>query len=104
MHGKSSEIRVQGGRLLAGLPQRFRAGRYHSLHAVREELPPMLQVTAVSDDGVVMGVEHRWLPVAGVQFHPESIMTVGESVGLRLIRNVISRLGVADESVGALAE
>jgi anthranilate synthase len=89
MHGKPSPIHVVGGRLFEGLPKVFTAGRYHSLYARRETLPPTLCVTAESEDGVVMAVEHAELPLAGVQFHPESIMTLGEDVGLRLIRNVV---------------
>jgi len=89
VHGKPAEVRVLGGRLLAGLPARFRAGRYHSLHAPRERVPACLEVSAVSEDGVVMAVEHRELPVAAVQFHPESILSLGEEAGMRLIGNVM---------------
>jgi anthranilate synthase len=92
-HGKPSVIRVVGGQLLAGLPERFTAGRYHSLHAPAAALPPGLMATALSEDGVVMAVEHVDLPVAGVQFHPESIMTAEDDVGIRLVRGVVARLG-----------
>jgi anthranilate synthase len=96
MHGKASPVRVvgdeSGGRVLAGLPSEFTAGRYHSLFALEEALPECLAVTARSDDGVIMAVEHRTLPVAAVQFHPESIMSLGEGAGLRLVRNVVERL------------
>ena len=92
VHGKASRIRVLGGRLFEGLPAEFTAGRYHSLYAIREFLPAVLQVTAESDDGVVMAIEHTTLPLAAVQFHPESIMTLGEDVGLRLLANVMDRL------------
>ena len=93
MHGKPSAIRVVGGQLLDGLPKEFRAGRYHSLFARRSEVPDALEVTAVSlDDDVVMAVEHRELPVAAVQFHPESIMSLDDGVGLALIRNAVDRL------------
>ncbi len=92
VHGKSSRIRVLGGRLFAGLPSEFRAGRYHSLYARRETLPPDLEVTAESEDGVVMAVEHRTLPLAAVQFHPESILTLDDDLGLRLLRNVVALL------------
>ena len=91
VHGKASRIRVVGGRLFEGLPAEFTAGRYHSLFALRD-LPPALQVTAESEDGVVMAIEHRTLPLAAVQFHPESIMTLGEEVGLRLLANVMRLL------------
>ncbi len=92
VHGKASRIRVVGGRLFEGLPAEFTAGRYHSLYARRETLPAALAVTAESEDGVVMALEHRALPLAAVQFHPESIMTLGEDVGLRLLANVMRRL------------
>jgi anthranilate synthase len=92
-HGKPSTVRIVGGKLLAGLPEEFTAGRYHSLFAPVDSLPPGLEATAFSDDGVVMAVEHTDLSVAGVQFHPESIMSVEEDVGIRLMRRVLSRLG-----------
>ena len=92
VHGKASRIRVLGGRLFAGLPAEFTAGRYHSLFAIRDRLPADLEVTAESEDGVVMAVEHRTRPLAAVQFHPESIMTLGDDVGQRLLANVMSLL------------
>jgi anthranilate synthase len=95
VHGKAARIRVLGGRLFAGLPEEFTAGRYHSLFAIRETLPPALRVTAESEDGVVMAVEHDALPLAAVQFHPESILTLDDDVGLRLLRNVVAMLVAA---------
>jgi anthranilate synthase len=92
MHGKASRIRVCGGRLFAGLPAEFTAGRYHSLFAIREKLPSALVVTAESDDDVVMALEHATLPVAAVQFHPESIMSLEGDLGIRLLRNVVAGL------------
>ncbi len=94
VHGKPSEIRVEGGRsvLFDGLPQRFRAGRYHSLYAIPDVLPSVLRVTANSDDGIIMAVEHTSLPLAAVQFHPESLLTLDGDVGLELLRNVVTRL------------
>ncbi|HVU03976.1 MAG TPA: anthranilate synthase component I [Polyangiaceae bacterium] len=94
VHGKPSEIRVAGGGsvLFDGLPQRFRAGRYHSLYAIREKLPSVLRATAESEDGVIMAVEHTSLPLAAVQFHPESILTLDGEVGLELLRNAVTRL------------
>ncbi|HEU4370233.1 MAG TPA: anthranilate synthase component I [Methylomirabilota bacterium] len=92
VHGKASRIRVLGGRLFGGLPAEFTAGRYHSLFAIRERLPAVLEVTAESEDGVVMAIEHTTLPLAAVQFHPESIMTLADDLGLRLLANVMDRL------------
>jgi anthranilate synthase len=92
MHGKPSRIRVIGGALFEGLPREFSAGRYHSLFAIREKLPDVFDVTAETEDGVVMAIEHRTLPMAAVQFHPESIMTLDEGVGLRLLGNVMTML------------
>ena len=98
VHGKASRIRVLGGRLFEGLPAEFRAGRYHSLFAIKRTLPHDLDVTAESEDGVVMAIEHRRLPLWAVQFHPESIMTLGGDVGLRLLANVMA--GLAGRGVG----
>lgn len=93
MHGKTSTIANQGGHLLTGLPSEFRAGRYHSLFARRSEVPAELEVTAVSlDDDIVMAVEHRDLPIAAVQFHPESIMSLDDGLGLQLVENAVRRL------------
>lgn len=96
MHGKASLIKVLGGRIFRGLPGTFTAGRYHSLYAIKEKVPPVLEITAESDDGVVMAIEHKYLPLAAVQFHPESIMTLKEKVGIRMIHNVLTAL--TDES------
>ncbi len=96
VHGKASRIRVLGGRIFAGLPGEFLAGRYHSLFAIRQTLPAALEVTAESEDGVVMAIEHRTLPLAAVQFHPESIMTLAEDVGLRLLANVMAHLASSE--------
>jgi anthranilate synthase component II len=75
MHGKASRIIHQGAGVLAGLPSPFQAIRYHSLCAPAESLPPVLEVTARSESGVVMAIRHRDYRVEGVQFHPESILT-----------------------------
>ncbi|MFT5449304.1 MAG: anthranilate synthase [Gammaproteobacteria bacterium] len=92
MHGKSSVVQATGGRLFKGLPEQFEAGRYHSLFATPESLPAELRICARTVDHVVMAVEHNELPVAGVQFHPESILSLGDEFGIRLIRNVMSEL------------
>jgi anthranilate synthase len=93
VHGKASCIRILGGgRLFDGFPPEFDAGRYHSLFARRESLPEELQILAESSDGVIMAVEHRSLPVAAVQFHPESILTLSEDVGFKLVQNVVANV------------
>jgi anthranilate synthase len=89
MHGKPSEIRNLGGQLLAGLPERFTVGRYHSLHARKVALPAELLNTAETEDGVIMAIEHRTLKLAAVQFHPESLMTDPASIGMPLIRHLL---------------
>lgn len=90
-HGKSSLISVQGkdSALFHGLPQYFEAGRYHSLYALPHRLPKSLKVTAHSADDVIMAIEHKSLPIAAVQFHPESIMTLANNTGLTIIQNVM---------------
>jgi anthranilate synthase len=95
MHGKRSIVHRRGGRLLADLPDRFTVGRYHSLHARVATLPPVLQVAAQTEDGVVMAIEHAALPIAAVQFHPESIMTPAGSIGRPIIEAALSRLAGA---------
>jgi anthranilate synthase len=104
VHGKASRIRVRGGRLFTGLPGEFTAGRYHSLFAIPEKLPATLEVTAESDDGVIMAIEHARRPLAAVQFHPESIMSLEADVGLRLLRNVVTRLAAPPRSGPALSQ
>jgi len=92
MHGKPSLVRVLGGRLLSGLPREFSVGRYHSLHARRSTLPPELSVTAETEDRVIMAIEHACLPITAVQFHPESVMTLQDEVGMPVISAVLSAL------------
>jgi anthranilate synthase len=93
MHGKRSVITHAGVGVFEGLPERFSVGRYHSLFARKELLPPCLEVTAQSEDGVIMGVRHRELPVEAVQFHPESMLTLEGNCGLRLMENVVRIYG-----------
>ena len=89
-HGKMSQVTHDGKGVFEGLPNPFAAVRYHSLAIVPETLPDVLEVTARSESGVIMGVRHRELTIEGVQFHPESIMT---KPGHDLLRNFL-RLGV----------
>jgi anthranilate synthase/aminodeoxychorismate synthase-like glutamine amidotransferase len=86
MHGKSSMIKHDGKGILAGLPNPFKAIRYHSLAVMRDGLPDCLEVTAETDSGIIMGLRHRKYPTEGVQFHPESIMT---DVGKDLLGNFL---------------
>jgi anthranilate synthase component 2 len=92
MHGKTSQIGHEGVGVFAGLPQPFEATRYHSLVIDRETCPDVLEITARTDDGEIMGVRHRELPVEGVQFHPESILT---QVGKQLLGNFLERCEAA---------
>ncbi|MDQ2860746.1 MAG: aminodeoxychorismate/anthranilate synthase component II [Pseudomonadota bacterium] len=91
MHGKTSAIRHHGERLFKGLSDPFIATRYHSLAVAREALPESLEITAWSDDGEIMGLAHRFRPVHGVQFHPESIASQG---GHALLANFLELAGV----------
>jgi anthranilate synthase/aminodeoxychorismate synthase-like glutamine amidotransferase len=85
LHGKTSIVEHDGRGVYEGLPQRFEAGRYHSLAAIR--VPDELEVSSRTDDGEVMGVRHRELPVEGVQFHPESVLTpLGHELGRNFLR------------------
>ncbi|MBL9083874.1 MAG: aminodeoxychorismate/anthranilate synthase component II [Planctomycetales bacterium] len=91
VHGRTATIRHDGSRLFDGLPSPLRVARYHSLCAEPAKLPESLRVTATTDDGVVMAVEHRTLPLFGVQFHPESVLTEG---GYRLLANFLTIAGL----------
>jgi anthranilate synthase/aminodeoxychorismate synthase-like glutamine amidotransferase len=86
VHGKSSEICHDGKTVFEGLSYRFKAGRYHSLIVERETLPVCLEVSATTPEGLIMGLRHREMPIEGVQFHPESILT-GE--GKKLLANFL---------------
>ena len=87
MHGKTSEIHHDGKTVFRGLPQDFQATRYHSLIVERKSLPRALEISAETADGTIMGLRHRKLRVEGVQFHPESVLTVS---GFRLLENFLS--------------
>jgi anthranilate synthase/aminodeoxychorismate synthase-like glutamine amidotransferase len=99
VHGKTDQIHHDGAGVFAGLPDPFTATRYHSL-VVDEALPGCLALTAWNDEGIVMGVSHRELPVHGVQFHPESVLT---EVGLDLLATFL-RMSAADGGVGGVAQ
>jgi anthranilate synthase len=93
MHGKPSRIRVgKQGIIFSGLPKEVTVGRYHSIFADPVRLPEDFIVTAETEDGVIMAFEHAKEPVAAVQFHPESIMTLGQNAGMRMIENVVAHL------------
>lgn len=93
MHGKPSRIHTTANSLVfAGLPQEVTVGRYHSIFADPASLPKSFIVTAETDDGVIMGIEHESEPIVAVQFHPESIMTLGHDAGMRMIENVVAKL------------
>ncbi len=86
-HGKTSQIRHDGSGVFRGLPNPFTATRYHSLIVERKSLPAQLQVTAETDDDIIMGMRHRDYPLMGVQFHPESVLT---DSGKQLLKNFLS--------------
>jgi len=92
-HGRPSRVQVRGGRLMRSLPNEIVIGRYHSLYVERDSMPDVLLVTATTEDGVAMALEHASLPVGGVQFHPESLMSLGGEIGLRIVENAF-RLAV----------
>jgi para-aminobenzoate synthetase component 2 len=92
LHGKTSEVLHEGGGVLAGLPTPLTATRYHSLTVEESELPPEIEVTGRTASGVVMALRHRSLPIDGVQFHPESVLTQG---GHRMVANWLVRCGAS---------
>jgi len=92
MHGKTSLIEHDDSELFDGVPQPFTATRYHSLAVVDGTIPEELVVTARTEGGVIMGIQHASLPIYGVQFHPESVLTEG---GYRMLGNWLERVGLA---------
>jgi anthranilate synthase component II len=90
MHGKTSQISHDGQALFAGMPNPFEATRYHSLIVERDSVPDVLDVTAESEEGLVMGLRHKEHPIEGVQFHPESILTQS---GKTLVQNFLDGVG-----------
>jgi anthranilate synthase component 2 len=95
VHGKASPVHHGGGGLYAGVSDPFQAGRYHSLVVERDTLPACLEITAWTDEGEIMGLRHRTLAVEGVQFHPESILTLE---GKTLLSNWLDRLRAGAEA------
>ncbi len=93
LHGKTSQVFHEGAGVLAGLPSPFTATRYHSLAIAQDTVPDVLQVTARTEAGVIMAARHRDLPVEGVQFHPESVLTEG---GHRMLANWLAMCGDPD--------
>jgi len=87
MHGKTSEIQHDSKTIFRGLPQPFVATRYHSLIVDRKSLPRELEISAETDDGIIMGLRHRKLRIEGVQFHPESVLT---DAGFQLLKNFLT--------------
>jgi para-aminobenzoate synthetase component II len=101
LHGKTSQVHHKGAGVLAGLPDPFTATRYHSLTVLPDTVPAEFEVTGETDTGVVMGMRHRELPIEGVQFHPESVLTEG---GHRMLANWLRAAGfeVPEERVREL--
>lgn len=103
-HGKTSRIDiVEDSALFKDVPKSFEVGRYHSLFAQKDCLPEQLQVTALSEDGVIMAIEHKTHAIAAVQFHPESIMTLAGGVGLSIIENVLQAYAKSTPTKAAIS-
>ncbi len=92
VHGKDSPIHHEGKGIFKDIPSPFMAGRYHSLYIKKENLPDCFEITAETEDGIIMGLQHKDLPIASVQFHPESILTLHDQIGLKLIFNAMDLL------------
>ena len=104
LHGKTSEVHHKGAGVLAGLPDPFTATRYHSLAVVEDTLPPEIEVTGRTESGVVMAMRHRELPIEGVQFHPESVLTESGHVMLANWLTVCGDPGARDKAPALAAE
>ena len=103
MHGKPSPVTLtsegqQDGSIFAGIPDTFEVARYHSLYGISDKIPDCLDVTALTEDGIVMGIKHKTLPFAAVQFHPESILT-SPSHGMKILKNALRFLQSEEEAV-----
>lgn len=112
LHGKTSSVQHDGSGVLAGLPSPFTATRYHSLAVSEAELPPEIVVTGRTDSGIVMSFRHATLPIEGVQFHPESVLTQGghrmlanwlRSCGAEVDEGLVERLGTGVDAMRATA-
>jgi len=101
MHGKLSTVRNRGKGVFKGLPERFAATRYHSLVVERENLPASLEITAETEDGIIMGLQHESHPVHGVQFHPESIASAH---GHAILANFLDLAGITHQPAAPLDE
>jgi len=97
VHGKSTRVKHDGRGIFAGLPEEIEVGRYHSLVIEPQSCPEVLEVTAMTADGIIMGVRHRNLPIEGVQFHPESVLT---SYGMQILSNFVSQCGAGPGLAG----
>jgi anthranilate synthase component 2 len=92
VHGKSTRVKHDGRGIFMGVPEEIEVGRYHSLVIEPQSCPEVLEVTAATADGIIMGVRHRSLPIEGVQFHPESVLT---SYGMQILSNFVNQCGAA---------
>jgi anthranilate synthase/aminodeoxychorismate synthase-like glutamine amidotransferase len=101
IHGKSSEVTHDGQGVFAGLPQPLSVGRYHSLMVERETLPTDLEITAQTREGLIMGLRHKRLAVEGVQFHPESVLTLH---GKQMLTNFVRRCGACSDAATAVKQ
>jgi anthranilate synthase/aminodeoxychorismate synthase-like glutamine amidotransferase len=99
MHGKTSMVTTDGKTIFHGINRPFPAMRYHSLAVERESLPECFEISAVADDGEIMGIRHRVYPIEGIQFHPESI---GTPVGKRILRNFKEMITNGEQKVSVL--
>ncbi|MEO0844394.1 MAG: gamma-glutamyl-gamma-aminobutyrate hydrolase family protein, partial [Cyanobacteria bacterium J06643_5] len=104
-HGKPSKINITDSNsvMFKDLPEAITVGRYHSLFALKDKFPQELKITAMSEDDVIMAIEHKTLPIAAVQFHPESIMTLAGDAGLAMIKNVVYKYTKSDSEVASVS-
>jgi glutamine amidotransferase of anthranilate synthase or aminodeoxychorismate synthase len=102
MHGKPSPVTLtsegmKDKSIFSGIPETFEVARYHSLHGIKDKIPDCLEITALTEDNIVMGIRHKTLPFAAVQFHPESILT-SPSHGMTILRNALKYLNPSSSS------